>query len=190
MRKKRIVIGLTGFIAAGKGTVVELLKNEFGFTGYSTSDRVREAARAAGSKNPTRELMQAIGNEMQERFGGDIFAKIIAGMIWAEQNDHVVVDSIRHPEEYVFFAQYPYFVMLAVTAPFEERFRRVQSRSRAGDPKTIQEFYAIDQRDQGVGQDLSGQQVKRCVELADYTLENKDTREEFEQQVRDFLALL
>lgn len=190
MRKKRIIIGLTGYIAAGKGTAADLLKSEFGFAHYSFVDRVREAAYASGHREPSREVLQAAGSDMQKRFGGDIFAKMIAGMMWAEQPERAVVEAIRNPQEFAFLAQHPYFRMLAVIAPFELRFARMCLRKRPGDPETIHEFYAIDQRDRGIGQDLLESQVDRCVQLADYTLENKGTREEFEGQIRDFLAIL
>lgn len=190
MKKKRIIIGLTGYIAAGKGIAADLLKNEFGFTHYAFVDRVREAAYASGHRDTSREVLQEVGSDMQKRFGGDIFAKMIAGIMWAEQPERAVIEAIRNPQEYAFLAQHTYFLMLAITAPFELRFARMCLRKRPGDPKTIDEFYAIDQRDRGIGQDLLETQVDRCVGLADYTLENKGTREEFEIQIRDLLAIL
>lgn len=189
MRKQRIIIGVTGYIAAGKGTFTDIVRNEFGFGYYAIVDRVREFA-AMQFKELTRENLQYTGNHVQKLFGPDIFARLIAAQIWADQKEKVVVESIRNPQEYAFLAQRPDFFMVAVTAPLEIRFARLQRRNREGDPKTLQEFFIADQRDRGIGQDLSGQQVDRCIGLAEFTFENSGTKEDFETQVRDFINLL
>ncbi len=189
MSKRRIIIGVTGYIAAGKGTFTDILKNEFGFAYSAFVDRVRELA-AMQFKELTRENLQYTGNHTQKLFGPDVFARLIAAQIWAEQKEKVVVECIRNPQEYAFLAQHPDFFMVAVTAPLAVRFARLQARNREGDPKTLQEFFVVDQRDRGIGQDLSGQQVDRCIGLAEFKFENSSTKEEFETQVRDFIKLL
>ncbi|MBI3335598.1 MAG: AAA family ATPase [Candidatus Portnoybacteria bacterium] len=183
MRKKRIIIGLTGFIASGKGSAADIVKNEFGFAYYSLSDQVRQMAKYYGNQ-VTREILQSIGDEMRHMLGGDILAKLTAALIWAEAKDHAVIDGIRNPHEVEFLRQNPYFKLIAVVAESKVRFERLLKRGRPSDPKTFEDFIIMDDRDQGMGQNDLGQQVKKCVDMADYVLDGNGLLKDFQKRVR------
>lgn len=187
MQKKSSVIGLTGQIASGKSEVANTLTIEFGFTCYSLSDRVREMA-AFYRETVTRKILQSIGDEMRHMMGGDIFARLTTALVWAEAKNRVVIDGIRNPSEVEFLKKHPHFVLIAVLAPREIRFERMKARARPSDPKTLEEFVALDDRDMGVGhQDKLGQQVGRCITMADYVLENNGTIETFQSLIWETL---
>lgn len=188
MKKRRLVVGLTGQIASGKGEVVTLLQREFGFTSYSLSDRVREMA-AHYRETVTRKLLQNIGDEVRHMLGGDIFARLTAALIWAEAKERVAIDGIRNPGEVEFLQKHPGFILIGITAPREIRFERMKARMRPSDPQTLEEFAALDDRDMGVGQEDLGQQVGRCISMADYLFENNDTLETFQADIRETIEI-
>lgn len=192
MNRKIIVVGLTGQLAAGKGVISDILVKEFGFTHYSLSDRVREiaASQERMSKNGMtgRESLQNVGNETRAWFGGDALAKLTAGHVLIDLisgKDHIVFDSIRNPDEILFLKKIPGFKLIAVIASREQRFKNIIARNRPTDPKTKEEFGRCDDRDQGIGENVLGQNVGKCIELADLCFVNERTREDFITTARE-----
>lgn len=193
MDRKIIVVGLTGQLAAGKGVMSDILIKEFGFTHYSLSDRVREIAvsQERGSKNGLtgRESLQNVGNETRAWFGGDALAKLTAGHVLVDLisgKNRIIFDSIRNPDEVLFLKEIPQFKLIAVAAFREKRFRNILARDRSTDPKTWDAFCCCDDRDQGIGENILGQNVGKCIEMADFKLFNDGTKEDFEMVTREF----
>lgn len=197
MNRKIIVIGLTGQLAAGKGVVVDVLVQQMGFSCYSLSDRVREIATAQerGPKNGQtgRESLQNVGNETRAWFGGDALAKLTAGHVLIDLvhgKDRIIFDSIRNPEEVMFLKKIPWFTLIAVTASQKKRFENIVARNRSTDPKTWEDFCRCDERDLGVGESILGQNVGRCIEMADIQLVNEGRREDFALTAHEFAERL
>ena len=77
------------------------------------------------------------------------------------------------------------FVLIAVDSPPEMRFERLLKRGRPDDPKTFEEFQELDSRDQGIGQPDYGQQTRRCIEQADFTIINDGSFEDFQNKIAE-----
>ncbi|MBI4395347.1 MAG: AAA family ATPase [Candidatus Omnitrophica bacterium] len=173
-----MIIGLTGKNGSGKGEVARFLK-ERGFEYLSLSDVVREEVKK--HKKPlTRDNLVLQGNELRKKFGADVLAKRILDRIEIDRN--YVIDSIRHPSEVKALKSRNGFVLLNVTAPSRVRFGRLKKRKRESDPKTFQEFLKLERWEgkSGVGSD---QQLNQAIKLADYTVNNDGTLEEFRDEV-------
>lgn len=188
--KNSFCVGLTGQLASGKGVVAEILEKEWGFSYYSLSHRVREVAEARKIINIWREILQDIGDEMRQKFGGDILAKLTAGLAFVHGNDWVVIDSIRNPAEVEFLKKHPHFVLIGVTAPREKRFIWMCERKRPSDPTTWEEFVAIDTRDLGVGEGALGQQVGKCLKMADIIITNDGSLKELRRSIKNKIFFL
>ena len=185
-------IGLTGTKASGKGAVAELLK-QMDFIYSSTSDRVREEAVARGKVNYTIKDLQDIGNELREKFGNEILA--IKTLELVKGNEKVVIDGIRNLGEIEELKRQENFILIGVDAPQEKRFERLVKRARESDPKTWEDFLVMDKRDSGLGEESSGQQVRKCIEQADYFFYNnyptlEEMKAEFSTGIWGFLNLL
>lgn len=190
MVEKNVVIGLTGQIASGKGLLADILQDEYNFAYFSLSHRVREIVQARGIADVTRKILQDIGDETRRNFGGDIFAKLTASYAFVKNSPRVVIDSIRNPAEAEFLKIHPNFTLVAIRASQYARFDRVIKRSRPSDPKTFEEFITFDMRDFGINQDDLGQQVGKCVELADFILYNNATPKEFCENIRELVSII
>src|SRR6516225_11304172 len=159
-----MLIGLTGRNAAGKGEVARYLQQK-SFYYYSLSDAIRDEIRSR-DEEPTRERLIIVGNELRQRYGSNILAERTLAKI--EDDKHYVIDSIRNPAEVEAFRAAKHFKLIRIEAPADIRFQRILSRQRESDPKTLEDFIALENRE-AEGDDTSQNLVK--VELmADYSL--------------------
>jgi len=181
-----MIIGLTGTKASGKGILSEILK-EKGFAYSSTSDRVREEAIERGIKNHTINDLQDIGNELREKYGPGILAKKTMEKL-QEKGDvcDAVIDGIRNPGE-IEELRKQNAVIIAVDAPQNQRFDRLIERARASDPTSWEGFLQMEERDAGRGENNSGQQTVKCMEMADYRIINDGTLEELKTKIEYLL---
>jgi len=159
------VLGLTGPNAAGKGEVAAYLEQR-GFAVHSLSDIVREAAREQGFP-PEREHLIRIGTELRREGGAGVLARRMLSRLG--QRD--VVDSIRHPAEVAVLREVEGFLLVAVDAPMETRFRRGLARARAGDPTTLEQFEIREAQENTT--DPAAQQLRKTFALSDRVLSNE-----------------
>jgi dephospho-CoA kinase len=182
----QIFIGLVGPIASGKGTVASHLKNQ-GFKVFSLSDKVREEAIQRGLPL-TRENLQDIGDELRRLYGNQILAERVAFDLIGESGP-IVIDSIRNPGEIEYLRKHFNIKVLGVDAPVESRiiWYLERARLRGEDDPDMTVFIKASLRDRGVGQNANGQQVDKCLELADTTLFNSGTKKDIEKEINEFL---
>ena len=179
-----MLIGLTGRNAAGKGEVARYLQKK-SFYYYSLSDAIRDEVRSRGEE-PTRERLIVVGNELRQRYGSNILAERILSKI--EDDRHYIIDSIRNPAEVDAFRAAKHFKLIRVEAPADVRFQRILSRKRESDPRTIEDFIALENRE-AEGDDTSQNLVK--VELmADYAVLNDSALEKLYPQLDELLGKL
>lgn len=181
------IIGVVGPIASGKGVIVSLLQNK-GYRVLSLSDVVRNKAKELGLEI-TRENLQNVGDSLRHDSGNDILAKEIAPEIKKHPDQKFVIDAIRNPSEVTFLKKEFHAYIIGVTASPEKRFELMQIRNKAYDPKTWEDFVKAEKRDRGIGQEAFGQQVEKCLSLADVILENNGSLEEFEEKITSRLHL-
>ena len=181
----QIVIGLVGPIASGKGTISEYLKSQ-GFVYFSLSDVVREETVARGLEM-SRKNLQDVGNDLRENFGGAVLVHRLEERI--NKQDFVVIDGIRNPEEIFAIKEQFGGKIITISAYKNRRVERYLERAkvRGEDTASIASFKKIDERDLGKGEDVHGQQVQACIDLADFTLKNNGTIEEFHQNCKEML---
>jgi len=100
-----------------------------------------------------------------------------------ESDKNYIIDSLRNHQEAEFLRKCGIkFFLIAVDAPKEIRFKRISQRGKPSDPKTWEDFLKVDERDFDSG-DSMGQNVKKCMELADFILMNSESQEEFKEKV-------
>src|SRR5262252_8128138 len=179
-----MLIGLTGRNAAGKGEVARYLQQK-SFYYYSLSDVIRDEIRSRGEE-PTRERLIIVGNELRQKYASNVLAERTLAKI--EDDKHYIIDSIRNPAEVDAFRAAKYFKLIRIEAPADIRFQRILSRQRESDPKTFEEFIALENRE-AEGDDTSQNLVK--VELmADYSLTNDGALDQLYPQIDRLLVKL
>ncbi|MFH0836205.1 MAG: AAA family ATPase [Candidatus Micrarchaeota archaeon] len=182
------VIGLTGTIASGKGEAKKIIVAETNAIAFSLSDLIRDEIRARG-KGITRQLMREVGAEIRENEGAGALSTHLIPFI-EDLDGAVVVESIRNPVEITVLREAfkKNFVLLAVDAPFELRFKRASERDREGEKKTLEEFKEVDDRELGKGEAEAGHNIAGCLQAADYVISNDGSLDDLKKKVRGVLA--
>lgn len=176
-----MLIGLTGRIASGKGEIVEYLKKK-GFE-YCTISQVIRKESAKINIPITRSSLQDVGNLIRKHEGSGGWIKRIIKIIDLNKNN--IVDGIRNPGEVEELRKTKDFILISVDAPQKIRYRRVLSRGKESDPKEWEDFIKVDERDFGENESEEGQQVEKCMKLADFHLVNDSTKEEFHRKIEE-----
>jgi tRNA threonylcarbamoyl adenosine modification protein (Sua5/YciO/YrdC/YwlC family) len=174
------VVGLTGPNSSGKGATADVLVSELGYAAHSLSDVVRDEARRRGLE-PVRDVLIPLGNELRQRGGPGALAERILPRL----EPPALVDSIRNPAEVAVLRRLDGFVLLAIDAPVELRFRRSLERGRPGDALTLEEFREKERRENST--DPLAQQLAATAALADRVLVNDSSLEDLRARL---LALM
>ena len=173
-----MIIGLTGKNAAGKGEIADHLKSK-GFVYFSLSDALRDEA-TKQSLDHSRDTLIRLGTEMREKYGNGILAERINEKI-KQNKGNFVVDSIRNPGEVEDLRKNDSFILIGVHADAKMRFERLMKRGRAGDSRTFEEFMEHEKKENN--NEGAGQQLDKCLEMADKTIDSNGTIEEANKDI-------
>jgi len=180
-----MIIGLTGKNAAGKGELASHLKNK-SFVYYSLSDALRDEATKQGLDH-SRDVLIRLGTEMREKHGNGILAERINKKI-KHNKGNSVVDSIRNPGEIEELRKNDGFLLIAVHTDSKIRFKRLVRRGRTGDSRTFEEFMEHEKKENN--DTGSGQQLGKCIELADKIINSNGAIEEANKDLDLYLDSL
>ncbi len=177
-----MIIGLTGKNGSGKGEVAKFLQ-ERGFIYHSLSDALRDEAKRL-NLSVTRDVLVELGNRLRSEHGPSILAERIFSKLDPEKN--YVIDSVRHPQEVQVLRRRADFLFLCVKAPERLRFERLKQRARENDPKTFEDFKALEAKEaeSSVGSD---QQLDQAIAMADRIAENTGPLKMLHDQVKGIL---
>lgn len=179
-----MIVGVTGFFAAGKDTVAEYLI-EKGYAHVSLSDLLREAMRSEGIET-TIPNMTEYGNQLRAKGGSGALGAMAAKTL--RDAERAVVTSIRHPDEArELRAGDNAFRLLFISSDPRVRFQRIQRRARPGDPATFEEFQ-IAERKQLESANPAAQQLLACRDIADLEIQNDADLEDLYQKVEAALG--
>ena len=180
-------------MGTGKGEISKRLQDR-GFKYISLSDMVRKEADEKGLEH-TRENLQGVGNELREKNGPGILGQKIREEIEKEEGNKFgagnwVIDGIRHPQEAAEIKQIPDSHLLAVTASPKTITDRIKTRKRPGEESvTKEQIIEKLMKESGIGEEDSGQQVKKCLDISEYLIINEGTLKELGDKLEHFLKL-
>ena len=183
MTAKNMIIGLTGKMAAGKGTVAGYLVEQ-GYVYHSLSDVLRGELERRGVPESIPNLID-VGNELRTIEGPGVLGKRILKMIQDADENKALADSIRHPAEIQALRHIQEFYLIGVDAPQAIRYKRMAARGRSGDEMTFDQFQENDK--QLKSDDPNSQQILDCLKQADYTIVNEGSLDELRQKIDSIL---
>jgi dephospho-CoA kinase len=179
-----IIIGITGTLGAGKGTIVEYLVGEKGFIHYSVRAYLLEKIREQGLQE-NRDSMFRLANELRASYGPSyVTDQLFRQALVSGKN--CVIESIRTPGEIDSLRAKGHFFLLAVDADPELRYQRILLRESETDQVTRKTFLENEKREMNTT-DPNKQNLKKCIEMADFILLNNGTKEELIRQVEKVL---
>jgi len=180
-------VGLTGTMGSGKGEIAALLAKR-GYEYISLSDIVREEATRCGLDH-TRENLQETGNRLRGERGAGVLGACVREAVLKRPETRWVIDGIRNPAEALELREIDGFRMVGVGAAPEIVVGRLIARGREGQRITREEILLRLEREQGRGEPADGQQVRKCIEQADYFFLNEGTLDEMGDKLIHFLRL-
>ena len=174
-----MIIGITGTLGAGKGTVVEFLK-ERGFVHYSVRDFLVEEILKRGLES-NRENMVSVANNLRANFGPSYIVEQLYEMA-EKSGENCVIESIRCPGEVDALRNKDGFVLFSVDADVESRYSRTVERASSTDNISFNQF-VVDEQKEMTSTDPNKQNLRACIEAADYSFKNDWTIEELHGKV-------
>ena len=174
-------ICITGMPGAGKGEVVNILKNEKGLPVVRMGDMVWDEVRSRGLPLEP-QVVGEIANSERLAHGNDVWARRCIAKVeekLSDGNKHVIIDGVRTRQEIVAFksAFKDSFYVIAVFASLSTRFDRIRARKRADDTNTRELFDQRDARELSWG-------VGEVIALADGMIMNEGGLEELRAATR------
>lgn len=177
-----MLIGITGTDGAGKGTLVDYLVTQKGFTHYSARAIWIEELNLRKMET-SRANMRLIANEMREQFGNDFLITYYLKKIQAEGTKNAIIESIRAVSEAETLKNNG-GILIAVDADQSVRYERVQARRSETDKVSFEQFIAHEALEAN-DPNPHGMQKQKVIAMADYLIENNVTTEEFYMQIEN-----
>jgi len=174
------IIAFVGMPAAGKSVASDVVKEQK-IDVVNMGDVIRDEVKARGLE-PTDANTGGVANDLRDREGMDAVAKRCVPKIEALGKELVVVDGVRGIAEVIFFKDHfgEDFTLVFIDAPLEMRFERVSSRGRSDDMTDIEALKIRDERELGWG-------LAEAIKVANITVENTSTIDEFKEDIKTIL---
>lgn len=178
-----MIIGITGTLGAGKGTVVEYLKTK-GFTHYSSSGILKEILVERGLP-ATRKNMSELADELMKTHEGGVL-ELSHERAQKEGKENYILEAIHRPNEAAYIRSIGGSI-LGVDADINTRYSRaIQRKEGEKDNVTFDQFLNDSKReDEGATQ--TGPNIRKVLDMADVVVMNNTTQEELFAQVEEAL---
>ena len=175
-----LIIGITGTLGAGKGTVVEYLVKNKNFKHFSVRDYLTKEINKR-KLEVNRDSMVLVANNLREKFGPSYLAEELYKE--AKKNGkNAVIESLRTPGEILSLRKKGNFILFAVDANQKKRYERITKRASESDKVTFEKFKNDEEREMN-STDPTKQNLSKCILLADYKFVNNSTVKKLYDQV-------
>ncbi|HBO16462.1 MAG: hypothetical protein UR69_C0003G0074 [Candidatus Moranbacteria bacterium GW2011_GWE2_35_2-] len=178
---QKIIFGLAGEVASGKGTVSKYLQEKHGAKVRRFSDFLRITL-DAWHLEIKRENLAKLSLIMRQGFGEDVFSKAIVQGVLGDKENIVIVDGIRRIEDIEDLKKLEGFKFVYVETSLEKRYERIIKRGENSDDKTktFEQFKKDHELETEVG-------IKELKTHADVIIENNGTLEDLQKQIDELV---
>jgi dephospho-CoA kinase len=174
------IIGITGTIGAGKGTIVDYLVNNYGFKHYSVRDYlIKEATKENLPLN--RDTYVMLANRLRENYSPSFIIDELYKEA-AKNGTDAIIESIRTPGEVAALRTKENFTLWAVDANPVIRYERIVARQSETDHISFETFLSNEEREMNTD-DPTKQNLAECIRQADILFVNNGDFKELYQQI-------
>ena len=178
-----MIIGIVGTLGAGKGTVVEYLKQK-GFAHYSISEFLDSVLKEK-SVPSTRANLSALADEFSQEYEGGVL-EVVNLRTQKEGVDNYILESIHREKEAEYLRSIDGLI-LGVDADTKVRFKRASKRQEGEKDNVTYEQFLCDLEREEEGRGSGTPNIRAVLNNADVVLNNDGTLEELHQQIDIFL---
>jgi dephospho-CoA kinase len=180
------IIGITGTIGSGKGTIVEYLISKHNYKHYSVRDYLTKLLVEKGLE-PDRANMASLANELRKKHSPSFIVEELYRLATTEHpGNNCIIESIRAIGEVKKLREKPGFVLFAVDAESRLRYQRIKQRKSSTDRVSFKMFLE-DEAKEMAGRNPNEQNLHACIELADFNFVNNGSFEDLYAQVEKVL---
>jgi dephospho-CoA kinase len=175
------IIAFTGMPFSGKSEAVKIAI-EKNIPVVRMGDMVWRETKERGMKL-TGDNVGFVANEMRNKHGKQIWAeKTIQEIQKNVDTEKIVVDGVRNKEEVKVFKEKigEDFLLIAITASDETRYKRAMKRGRKDDIKDIDKIKERDKREKNWG-------IQKVIDSADIIIDNDKDLETFRKKILNVL---
>jgi dephospho-CoA kinase len=173
----KIIIGLTGEMACGKGTAAKYAAEKHRANSYRFSSMLRDVLDRLYIEQ-TRENVSGLSTILRQKFGESLFARVMAEDVKKDENEVIVIDGIRRLADIEYLKKLPEFKLVYIEADIKKCYERITHRGENTDDndKTFEKFLKEHELETEV-------QIKDLKNYADFVVNNDDGFEKFYQQI-------
>jgi len=132
-----------------------------------------------------RDTMTSVANELRANNSPSYITDVLFNIACEKQGD-AVIESIRTPGEIESLRKKGDFILFAVDADKETRYKRITERKSETDSISFETFVANEEREMN-SEDPNKQNLGKCIEMADYVFTNNSSIEELNSRVEKVL---
>lgn len=182
-----IIIGITGHIGSGKGTVVDYLTKTKGLKHFSARTLITKEVEKRGLPL-NRDSMTLVANELRQKYSPSYIIEQLYHHAKKQGHD-CIIESIRTVGEIEALRTIGHFYLLAVTADLPLRYERIVLRGNETDHISFDTFAEQDKRE-AESTDPHKQNIDACIKKADVVLNNNGTIEELHKEIDEAMVEL
>jgi len=178
-----MIIGITGKNASGKDEVASILV-KLGYKYFSLSDIIRQSLKNKNIEILRKNLIKE-GTYLRKNYGLDYLADKTVENIKTNNIKNSVIVSIRNINEVTRLKKEKDFILLAIKVDDKIIFERELERNRENPPENFEEFIKLEKIEfEG---NPAGQQLLKCIEMANFTINNDNSKELLKENLLNFL---
>ncbi len=180
----KIIIGLTGKMASGKGAIAEFGKEKYEAEIFQFSTVFREVLKRLHLEI-NRTNMSGLSTILREKFGQDLIAKVVAEDVRKANSSLIIVDGIRRIADIKYLEKIPGFKLVRVVTDPKIRYNRLVERNQnLGDnKKTFEDFLADEQLE-------TEQTIGEIMHKSDLEINNNGNFDTLHEQINSLINKL
>lgn len=175
-----MIIGITGTLGAGKGTIVEYLKKN-GFKHYSVREFLIEEIEERGLP-VNRDSMVLVANQIREMNSPSYIIEKLFDIAQKNGGD-AIIESVRTIGEVEALKNKGGYV-IAIDAIPSIRYVRIVTRQSETDNVSYEQFLEDEKREMS-SEDPNKQNLSRCIEMADFLITNNSDFNSLYKQIEN-----
>ncbi len=182
-----LIIGITGTLGAGKGTIVDYLVQHHNFTHYSVRSYLTEKL-IEQNRSVNRDEFVNLANQLRKDYSPSYIAEELYKQA-KEDGGKAIIESLRTPGEVESLKEKSLFYLFAVDADVKTRYYRVTQRASSTDSISLEKFIADEKREM-TSSDSHKQNLAACFNMADYCFYNNGSREKLHKRTEAIVNLI
>ena len=177
----KIILGLSGEIASGKGTTAKYICEKYSGSSHRFSTMLRDIAKRMYLQE-NRENLQKISTIMRENFFDDILSSVIAKDVESDKHNVIAIDGVRRPADIEYLKKLTGFKLVYIQADMKKRYERIVGRGENIDDKTktFEEFQKDHERE-------AERQIKDLKNRAEYVIDNNGSLKDLYKQIDEII---